>query len=234
MTEFNAASGSPPIVVNFDNITAGTDITNQTIGGVKFEPNLLTTSAPLLVVRANDTYSPSGFTWAASPDNKLFATSGENVLSPGGTILAPGPNATVENDDLTLTFTNPVAAVGFNVLFKSLDGSSYTFVKVMDVSNNTLYQSTMIPTPAAPNYDGGTVFVGFVSNSTSIAKVIIDETDDNAAYIDSNIGLDTIRLSYQAIPEFQPAVMLAALVILTLALTFAIGKRKPREESGCR
>ncbi len=233
LTQFNTAAGSPPIVVNFDDITPGTDITNQTIGGLKFEPNLLTVSAPLVVVRANDTYSPSGFSWAPSPNNKLFATSGENVLSPGGPILAPGPNATVENDDLTLTFTSPVAAVGFDVLFQSLDGNSYAFIKLLDASNNTLYPSTMIATTPAPNYDGGTVFVGFVSNSSSIQKIIIDETDANNQYIDCNLGIDTIRLSYQPIPEFQTNITaMIILVTLTGALLFAkknlapVSKRK--------
>ncbi len=190
---FNVAAGFPAIVVNFDNIAPGTDITNQTIEGIKFEPNLLTPSAPLIVVRGNDTYTPSGFNPAGSGNNTLVATSGENILSPGGEILGPGPNVTLENDDLTLTFTNPVSAVGLDVLFQSLDGYSFTFIKLLDASDNVLYPQTMIPIPAAPNYDGGPMFVGFVSDSSNIAKIVIDDQDSNAQNPDCNIGFDTIR-----------------------------------------
>ena len=192
---FNTAAGFPPVVVNFDDLAPGTDITNLTIRGVTFEPNLLTTSAALLVVRANDTYSPSGFSPPASPNNKLFATSGENVLSPGGIMLAPGRNDTLENDDLTLTFANPVSAVGFDVLFQAFDGYSFTSVRLLDESDSVLYQLDQIPIPGEPSDSGGTTFVGFVSTSNDIAKIIIDDSDDNAMNADCNIGFDTIRFS---------------------------------------
>ncbi len=190
---FNIVTGFPAVIIDFEDIAPGTDITNQTIEGIKFEPNLLTRSAPLIVVKGNDTYTPSGFSPAGSGNNTLFATSGDNVLSPGGEILGPGPNATLENDDLTLIFTDPVSAVGFDVLFQSLDGASFTYVKLLDASDNILYPSTMIPTTAAPNWDCGTVFVGFVSDSSNIAKIVIDEQDGNAANADCNIGFDTLR-----------------------------------------
>ncbi len=227
LTEFNTAAGSPPVVVNFDDIAPGTDITNQTINGVTFKTNLQTVSAPLIVVKANDTYTSDGFSPAGNANNTLFATSGSNVLSPGGIILGPGPNATLENDDLTLIFANPVASVGFDVLFQSLDGSSYTSVAVLDASDNILYQGT-ISIPAKPNSVGGAVFVGFVSNSTNIAKIVVDDKDGNASYPDANIGFDTIRVGEQVVPEFPTIATIAVLfIILTVAMLLAKKKLAP-------
>src|SRR5439155_13842981 len=48
LTGFNAAAGNPPVVVDFDGITSGTDIGGQTIDGVTFSPSV--TGAPLRVV----------------------------------------------------------------------------------------------------------------------------------------------------------------------------------------
>jgi hypothetical protein len=190
---FNNAASSPPVIISFDDIAAGTNITGSTIGGVTFEVDPLVLSAPLLVVRANDTHSLPGYSPPATDNNTLNATSGDNILSPGGVDLAPGPNVTVENDDIILSFTNPVFAVGFDVLFQSMDPYSFTSVKVLNQTGSILYFQD-IPTPTGNEAFGGTVFVGFVSNSSNIAKIIIDDGDNNAANADNNIGLDTIRL----------------------------------------
>src|SRR5262245_61255528 len=66
-------------------------------------------------------------TGAIISQHKLFATSGSRCLSPGGSLLLPGPNPTVENDDLSITFPGysgaGVHAIGFDILFQSLDGA---------------------------------------------------------------------------------------------------------------
>jgi hypothetical protein len=194
---FNNASSSPPVIITFDDIILGTNITGSTIEGVTFELDPSIESAPLLVVKANDTHSLPGYWPTPSPDNRLFATSGDNILSPGGVDLAPGPNDTVEKDNIIVTFTNPVFAVGFDVLFQSMDTASYAEVMLLDSAENVLYYPQGIPTTGNGTY-GGSVFVGFVSNSSNIKKIIIIDSDNNNVYADNNIGLDTIRLRVTA------------------------------------
>lgn len=195
LASFNAAAGSPPIVVDFDDISPNTDITGLTNGGVTFDVgNQPAPSAPLIVVRAADTYTPPGFDWSHT-DNKLYATSGENVLSPGGIELAPGPNPLKENDDLKLSFSTPILAIGFDILYQSLDGDSETAITLLDAADNILYHNNNIPIPRFSMYSpGGTTFVGFVSDSCNIAEIIISEWDENNVNPDSNIGFDTIRI----------------------------------------
>ncbi len=191
LSGFNGASYSPPVTIDFDDIAPGTDITGSTIMGVTFEQGLSIVSAPLLVVEAIDTHSLPGYDPPAGDDNRLFATSGANVLSPGGEDLAPGPNDALENDDMILSFANPVLAVGFDVLFQSLDPGSSTFVKVLDAEDHVLFFEEI---PMAGEYTGGSVFVGFVSDSSDIAQIVIDDRDGDEIFPDNNIGLDTIRL----------------------------------------
>ena len=55
---FDSAAGSPPVAIDFDDISPGTDITGSTISGVTFDlGNLPVPSAPLIVVRGNDTFT---------------------------------------------------------------------------------------------------------------------------------------------------------------------------------
>jgi len=191
---FNAAAGFPPVVVDFDDIAPSIDITGLTIEGVTFDlGNQPAPSAPLIVVRGIDTYTPPGFDWSG-PDNRLFATSGENVLSPGGVELAPGPNPLIENDDLALKLLTPVFAIGLDILYQSLDGASYTAITLLDAADNVLYYNGFIPIPGGAYAPGGTTFVGFVSDSSNIAKIIINDLNGNNINPDSNIGFDTIRI----------------------------------------
>lgn len=192
LTGFNENAISPPIVISFDNIAAGTNITGTTIAGVTFEQEPGISSAPLIVVRANDTHPLPGYTTPPAPTNRLFATSGANVLSPGGVDLAPGPNATFERDNMVLNFTSPVYAVGFDVLFEAMDSASFVLVKALNETGATLY-SQYLPTDGNGTW-GGSAFVGFFSTASNIKKIIIDDQDNNNAYMDNNIGLDTIRL----------------------------------------
>jgi len=126
---FNIAAGTPPITINFDTVAAGTDVTGSIIAGVTFQGP----RSPLIVVRGADTFTPLGFAGDPVTDlNKLYATSGENVLSPGGVELAPGPDPNKEQDDLTLIFTVPVQAFGFDHLSQSADGISFTSISVFN------------------------------------------------------------------------------------------------------
>ena len=197
LTGFNTAAGTPPVVVDFDNIAAGTDITATTIAGMRFDLGNQSPSAPLIVTAAADTFTPSGFTGVINAStNKLIATSGANVLSPGGPQLVPGSNPLVENDDLKITFAQPVSAVGFDLLFQSLDFFSAVGVTILDANGAVIYSNTNLPvgTGAGGGAPGGTVFFGFVSTRANIATIVIDESDGNADFPDSNIGFDSFRV----------------------------------------
>jgi RHS repeat-associated protein len=199
LTQFNQAASAPPVAVDFDGIAAGTDITNTTQNGILFElGNTPSPSAPLVVVKASETFTPTtGFSGVINAaTNKLPATSGENVLSPGGTELAPGLNLLKENDDLKITFSEPVAAVGFDVLFQEYDGFSAVGIKIYDPQGTILYQNGNLPvsTGAGGGAPGGKEFFGFVSGRSNIKTIVIDDTDDNNVFPDSNIGFDSFRV----------------------------------------
>ena len=198
VASFNAAADSPPVVVDFDAVAPGTDITGGTLSGITFNvPNPLTPSAPLVVVRGADTFTPSGFSGVTDAStNRLLPTSGENVLSPGGAQLAPGPNAALENDDLRLTFAQPVTAVGFDMIYQERDCCSFVSVTVLDPNGAVLYSNPSIPTGSASGggVPGGAAFVGFVSSSPNIASIVIDEQDGDGSFPDANIGFDSFRV----------------------------------------
>ena len=202
VAEFNIAAGLPPVSVTFDNLAAGDDIASENLCGVTFQP----VNAPLIVVRAADTYTPEGF--RDLPDPKpyaLVASSGDQLLSPGGAKLGPGPDPAIEDDDIVLTFEPPVAAVGFDHISQLADGMSYTSVQVIDVNGNVLYDATLEIGEVfeqrsylshLPEAHNSTVdFWGIVSQSSNIREIRIDERDDNEVCPDSNIGIDTLRFA---------------------------------------
>lgn len=189
---FNAAAGNPPVSISFDDIAAGTDITGSTIAGVTLQGP----GAPLIVAVGNDTVTPGGFSGVIdAATNKLFPTGGTNVLSPGGLTLGPA-NPTVENDDLTLVFSSPVSAFGFDHLSQSADGFSFTGIQVFDVNNVSLFAGT-VPISNIGGIGGGAPggadFWGIVSTQANIARIVIDEQDGDSAFPDANIGFDTFR-----------------------------------------
>ena len=190
---FNAAAGNPPIMIDFDAIPAGTDITGSTLSGV----TLSGPGAALIVVEGGATFTPAGFSGVIdAATNKLFSTSGLNVLSPGGLTLGPGPDGPVENDDVTLVFGNPVSVFGFDHLSQSADGWSYTGIRVFDPSNNLLFSGTLPISNIGGIGNGGpgaADFFGIVSDTANIKRIVIDETDGDNVYPDSNIGFDTFR-----------------------------------------
>jgi hypothetical protein len=144
--------------------------------------------------------------------NRLYATTPHNVLSPGADFFTPademlvpgdgtglpGPFDIFENDDMMLVFNPPVGAVGFDLLFQSLDGDSLVDISIFDSSDNLLASYPSVPTPWLPPIapsrasPGGSSFVGFVSDSNNIARIVIDERDSNNEWPDNNIGMDTL------------------------------------------
>jgi hypothetical protein len=196
---FMGDTGDLPVAISFDNITPGTDITGSTINGIQFNAN----SAPLVVVRGADTYTPGGFSGVPYPEtNKLFPTTDYNVLSPGGVVLGPGYNPPIENDGLELVFTTPVTAFGFDHLSQSADGYSFTGIMVYTELGFVGSYGIPISDKGGGGAPGGADFWGATATSGDrILRVIISEGDDNNVYPDCNIGYDSFRFPTTQVPE---------------------------------
>ena len=213
---FNAMAGNPPIAVDFDSIAPGTDIAGSTLAGVTFSsPNGNT----LDVVEAASTFTPGGFSGVIDPTtNVLPATTGANVLSPGGPELVPGPDPR-QQDSLQLTFATPVSAFGIDLLYQSFDFASFTSFQIFD-SSFSLITSGSVTTPGGgAGSPADSFFIGFVSNdpTTNIGRVVFIESDGNAANPDSNIGYDTLRFDASTrVPE--PSTLSLSLLALIAVL----------------
>lgn len=219
---FNSDAGSPPVTLDFEGIAANSGIGGDTIDGITFTSS---SASPLIVVRGADTFTPGGFNGVVDAStNKLFPTTGEMVLSPGGTNLRPGPDGDAENDDLELIFQIPVIAFGMDFLFQSADGDSNTSIIVFNQLNSPLY-SGPVPAPdvdlSLPAGDpGGSAFWGGIATGIDrIARIVIDENDQDNQYPDSNIGVDSFRV---LVPE--PTTLTLAILLVFSSLLFRHGR----------
>ncbi len=196
---FNAAAGNPPISINFDSIASNTDISSSTISGV----TLNQFNAPLIVVVGSNTFSPPEFVGTVIDlnTNKLFPTSGENVLSPGGLELGAGSDPPIEDDDLELIFNPPLSAFGFDILYQSNDFAPFTNIQVFDSSNVQIFSGAAPAGAGGAGAPGGSEFWGIVTTGPDdIGRIVISESDANNANPDSNIGFDTFRFFAPSIP----------------------------------
>lgn len=197
LAAFNAAAGNPPISVDFDAIATGTDISGATLGGATFSSP---SGNSLIVVDASTTTS-----FCCGPQFTLTATSGANVLSPGGAFLAGGPDL-AQRDGLQIDFATPIAALGIDLLFQSLDGFSLAGATVYAADKTTvLFSNTFLSIPSTGS--GGAYFLGFVSDNplTNIGRIVFNDDDDNNVNPDSNLGYDTLRFSTPRAPVPEPA-----------------------------
>ena len=189
LTAFNTIAGNPPITIDLESQTGV--ITGQTIAGVTFTS---LDGNSLEVVDGNATVTPSGFSGAPNPStNKLFPTSGSNVLSPGGATLSPGP-ALSQKDSIELLFSSPIRAFGLDILFQSLDNNSGATFQVR--SGSTLLKAGTISTCCAGGgAPGGSSFLGFYADTPADAfsAIRIIDGDGNAQFPDANLGYDTLR-----------------------------------------
>lgn len=194
---FTAVVGLLP-VIDFDGITPGTNLAGMTIRGITFTSPAGNT---LNVVEAASTVSGTGFfPVEGDSDNRLFATTEANVLSPGGSALVRGSDLR-ERDGLRLVLPTPVRDFGIHVLFQSLDGSSFTTFELRNNAGAVIASGTVnIPMagegadPASSYPAGGAVFIGFHSDQADIARIDFLETDGDDHFPDSNIGYDMIRV----------------------------------------
>jgi hypothetical protein len=180
----SAAIGGLPLQVSFDDLPANTRLSGQTVNGVRF----VSLGNTLPVVAALDTRTPG------DPSRRLLATSGTNLLSPGGISLPlTGP---ASEDSLEFNFANPVSAFRFDLSLQSLDDSTFTDLVLFDASNRFIAE---LPIPGVPgNVAGsppGTLPVCVVYNQPTIAKVQLLEFDSDGVNPDSNIGIDSLASS---------------------------------------
>lgn len=216
---FNAAAGSPPVTIDFESLL-GQNLSGQTVSGVTFLHSGTTT---LDVVTAASTISLLG-----GPTHTLPATSGANVLSPGGATLPGGPSVD-EQDAIDLVFATPVSAFGLDILFESLDGFSLFGYTIFDQYGGVLASNSFITIPGI--CCSGSYFLGWVSDdpTTHIARIRFNENDSDSVNPDANVGYDTFRFfaPTSAVPEPASwAMMLTGFGIAALAL------RRKRRSAG--
>lgn len=211
---FNAAAGNPPITIDFES-QSGQNLAGQTVAGVTF---LSPAGNSLDVVPAASTVSLIG-----GPTHSLPATSGTQILSPGGATLPGGPTL-AESDGLRIDFASPVSAFGLDILFESLDGFSLFGYTIYDAPNgNVIATNPFIAIPGT--CCSGSYFLGFVSNapSTNIGSIVFNEDDSNDVNPDANVGYDTFRFAAPTGGVPEPATWASSLLgfgILGAAMRF--------------
>jgi hypothetical protein len=99
---------------------------------------------------------------------------------------------------------------------QSLDGFSFFGYTLYDSLDTVLASDGFVSIPALPNGSdgtslssaGGSIFLGFVSDSSNVARIDFSEFDANAANPDANVGYDTFRFGAR-VPEPSSLVLLA-------------------------
>ena len=190
---FAAATDNAAVTAGFDDVATGTDIGGQSFGGATFTAP----GAPLIVVDAATTATVGTFELPYNETTRLTATSGANVLSPGGGELPPGPDPATENDDLRIDFAAPVRFFGFDHLAQRLDGQGFTRVAVINAAGDTVLdeviQISSVDADENGIIAGGIDFWGIVSDDDDIAAIVFNEVDEDANGPDSNVGYDSFR-----------------------------------------
>jgi len=217
-------AGTGGIAIDFENFLGSTILTN----GVLLNGAYLSTKndgAPLHIIDADNSLTPDGFSGVVDAAmNRLSATSGSNVLSPGGPILAPGPNADFENDDLTIDFPEGVPYFGVDILFQSADQGENVSIRVLSATGATIYDAPVdfdLLDGQGGGVPAGNVFWGILmSGSNLIHRVEINEGDGDALFPDSNIGYDTLRFPISARTHI-PDIISSSATPGTLSFSFA-------------
>jgi hypothetical protein len=194
-------SGSPLAEVDFDDIAPGTDLTNSSMLGMRFEqPNF---GCGGHAYRCGTQPSGRLVVIGGIPGNPGLPPSTQpNLLSPGGSDISTCSDPLVDNDDLQIVFMPPVSSFGVDVVFKSPDGASYVGIRILDGTGSTIAESSFIP---MSHLVGSAQFVGVVSDAADIATVQIDEYDDNCSNPDEHVGYDSVVVSITNAPPIANA-----------------------------
>jgi hypothetical protein len=215
-----AAGGSVPTFIDFDS-TSGNIAGNNIVGVTFSSPDGNT----LEVVPGASTFTPPGFAGVIDADtNRLFPTSGANLLSPGGSELAPGPDPR-QSDSLQLDFTYDVNFFGLDVLFQSYDCCTFVSYAVYDTTLNLLASGALNGNGGGGGAPGGSLFFGVFSDSSLIGRIVFTESDGDAQFPDANIGYDTFRYA-PIIPGGVPEPGAWAMMTLGLGLAGAVLRRR--------
>ena len=182
-----AAAGGADVAVDFDSVADNTAFEGASLGGATFHG----LGSPLLVVNGNETVTPGDSTGVY----KLFPTTGNMVLSPGGKDLGFDPS--VQSDSMQITLANPSKSFGLDLLYQSNDGYSLVGIELFDAAGNSLGGNGFLASNG--NGNGGHDFYGYISDGAPIARVVISDNDNDNVNPDANIGIDTLR--FQAVPE---------------------------------
>lgn len=198
---FNAAAGNLSIMVDFDSILPGTNIGGSTLASLTF--NQL--GSPLQVVRASDTYTPVGIFGNVIDEstNTLPATSGLNILSPGGIRL--DNDFANQLDSAEFVLSSPASSFGFDILWQSRDGLTFGVdIQVYDTMDMLLYSGAVPMGGGFFSGPGGSDFWGITSTSANIKRIVVDDTDNDSNFPDANIGYDTFRFGGQQAVALTP------------------------------
>ncbi len=222
LTAFNAAAGNPGIGISFDNLSG--EIANTTINGVHF---ISPQNNTLEVVPAAATFTTGGFSGVIDAStNTLSATSGHNILSPGGTALVPGP-ALGQVDDLELIFSADMPAFGLDVLFQSFDLAPNVFILVFDAQGQTIASAALQGNGQPGGAPGGADFFGVTSSTGNIRGLLISDLDNNAIFPDANLGYDTFRFGPSAGGVPEPATW--AMLLAGFGMVGAVARLRARK-----
>lgn len=227
LTAFNAAAGNPGIGIDFDSLSG--DIAGATINGVRF---ISPFGNSFDVVSAASTFTTDGFSGVTDAStNRLFATSGAKVLSPGGSALVPG-SALGQVDDLELVFSTNLAAFGLDVLFQSFDLAPNVSILVFTASGQSNASYFLHGNGQSGGAPGGSDFFGVTSDAGDIQGILITDADNNAIFPDANLGYDTFRFGPSTTTAGAPEPTTWAMMIAGLGLVGAAARRRGRNQMG--
>ncbi len=182
-----------PTLVDFESVPLGPFPGGTTLEGVRFE----FPGSPGQIVLSGDTRTPErAFSRVIDPSRyHLDGTAGPRILSPGGAMLGPGPDAAVEQDHLTLHFDPPVRGAWIAVLLQSLDGRSHVDVRATLEDGRTDLRTLEIPHYGDTSLDlSGHITAGLRAPQSPLVRLEFIESDSDAQFADCNVGYDGLML----------------------------------------
>lgn len=165
-------------------------------GATLIDFNATDTSSGHVVFTGNE-YAAQGISFASPNSQTLYVepfptsywTWTSNYLSPGG---APFVGGDANEDSLTVTFSSPVTAVGWN--FLEIPDFTAVDIRLYDASNNLIHES-LDGAGMVASTTSDSAFWGYAS-ATPIATVVITDTANNG----DDVGFDDFRFATATTP----------------------------------